>query len=134
MSQARPSSRMTRPKMAKTPAAAPTAVPRRILVIFSETSALASSISSRTRTLARSEISWTAAAIWGPSSGCPGSGAKALDEEGEGDAAHEGRADEELDGRPPGGRADAGDGRSGLEGRQAGVVAAGAVAGGGGWR
>src|SRR4051794_22219686 len=110
---------MVRPKIAKMPAAVPTTAPRTSLLTFSATSALASSISSRTSRLARSEISWTAAAIWGPSSGCPGSGAKALDQEGEGDAAQEGGADEDL-GRHalPLVAADPGDRRGGLERRQ----------------
>src|SRR5688500_1980910 len=91
---------MVRPKIPNTPAAVPTTAPRTSLLTFSETSALASSISSRTSSVARSEISWTAEAIWGELSCEPFGGgrsaAKALDEKGEGDAAHEGGADQDL--------------------------------------
>src|SRR3954447_7989235 len=70
--------------MAKTPAALPTTAPRTSLFTFSEISALASSISSRTSRLARSEISWTAVAICGLSSGFPGSVAMGLSRDGGG--------------------------------------------------
>src|SRR3982750_2269513 len=67
------------------------------LLIFSEISALASSISSRMSRDARSEMSWTAAAICGEESSR--SGAKALDQEGEGDSTQDRRPDEALGGR-----------------------------------
>src|SRR3954453_18604269 len=74
---AKPWMRIDRPKMAKTAAAAPMAAPLASDWTFSVTSALASSISSRTRTCARSEISCTAAVI---SFGRPvGSAAKTLE-------------------------------------------------------
>src|SRR4029453_13156494 len=120
--------RMVRPNTANTPAAVPTTAPRTSLVTFSVISALASSISSRTSRLARSGISLTAVAIWGPASGFPGSGAKALDQEGEGDAAQERGADEDLGGQPlPLVGGDAGDRRSGLERGQPGLLSPGAV-------
>src|SRR5262249_36018881 len=56
-SQAMPSTIRTSANAANTPAAAPTAEPRMILPTFSLTSALASSISSRTRTEVFSETS-----------------------------------------------------------------------------
>src|SRR3954470_17296589 len=49
--------------MAKIPAAAPMAAPRASWVSFAVTSTLASSISSRTRSWARSETSWIAWAM-----------------------------------------------------------------------
>src|SRR5919201_5000309 len=94
-SQARPSSRTAIANTAKTPAATPTTAPRTSLEIFSETSALASSISSRTSVAARSEMSWIADAIWGEALS-RSSGAKALEDEGEGDAAQEGGAEQDL--------------------------------------
>src|SRR5436309_15836039 len=85
---------MARPKTANTPAAAAMTTARMSLLIFSETSALASSISSRISRDARSEMSWTAAAICGEES--LRSGAKALEQEGEGDSTQERRPDEDL--------------------------------------
>src|SRR3954453_11458412 len=73
---------MDSPKIAKTPAAAATAAPFRSLETFSVISVLASSISSRTRTCARSATSCTAAEI---SVGDPvgvGSAAKAPEDHG----------------------------------------------------
>src|SRR3954452_5560029 len=79
-SQAKPSRRIDRPKMANTPAAAPIAAPLAIFETFSVISVLASSISSRTSTCARSVTSWIAAEI---SRGLPaGSAAKALEDHG----------------------------------------------------
>ena len=46
------------------PAAIPTTAPLMSLVIFSVTSTLASSISSRTSSVARSETSWIACAMF----------------------------------------------------------------------
>src|SRR3954451_15084868 len=95
-SHAKPSSRIDRPKMAKTPAAAPIAAPLAILETFSVISVLASSISSRTRTWARSATSCTASEI---SFGVPvvvGSAAKASQDHGGQDAAGERDADLHL--------------------------------------
>src|SRR3954453_17738116 len=83
--------RMESPKIAKTPAAAPTAAPLASLVTFSVTSVLASSISSRTRTCARSVTSCSAVAI---SFGLPeDSAAKALEDQGGHETAGECDAD-----------------------------------------
>src|SRR5947208_975203 len=76
----------------KMPAAAPTIAPRISWLTFSETSALASSISSRISSDARSEISWTAA----PMLCCSGSAAKAPDQDRENDAPGERRPDQHL--------------------------------------
>src|SRR6478672_10790118 len=95
-SHAKPSSRIDRPKMANTPAAAPIAAPLAILVTFSVISVLASSISSRTSSCARSATSCTAAEI---SCGVPvgvGSAAKAFQDHGGHEAAGEGDADLHL--------------------------------------
>src|SRR6185436_161489 len=79
-SQAIPWRIMISARKAKAPAAMPTAEPRRILPTFSETSALASSISSRTRVEAFSETSTTMSASerWsssgGGGGGVPGGG------------------------------------------------------------
>src|SRR3954447_2677165 len=62
-SQASPSNMRTTAKITKTAAAPPTAAPFASFDIFSDTSALASSISSRTSSEARSEISLTASAM-----------------------------------------------------------------------
>src|SRR3954452_1044896 len=95
-SQAKPSRRIDRPKIANTPAAAPIAAPLAIFETFSVISVLASSISSRTRTCARSATSCTAAEI---SVGVPvgvGSAAKAPQDHGGHDAAGERDADLHL--------------------------------------
>src|SRR3954447_3309530 len=78
-----------------TPATPPMAAPLTIFCSFWVTSALASSISSRTMTCARSVTSCSAAEI---SCGVPVGSlvAKALEEEGEQEAAGEGRADLDL--------------------------------------
>src|SRR5436190_9567217 len=104
----------------KIPAAAPMITPLTRRLIFCWTSAFASSISSRMSVVARSEISWTAAGMlcaWG----CPLSSAKAPQDDGQGDAAHEGGADEQLgspDAAPSGHGELAPCGRLGLGGRR----------------
>src|SRR3954465_18003 len=87
---------MDSPKIAKTPAAAATAAPFRSVEPFSVISVLASSISSRTRTWARSATSCTVAEI---SFGVPvvvGSAAKASQDHGGQYAAGERDADLHL--------------------------------------
>src|SRR3954454_7554496 len=101
--------------MAKMPAAAAIAAPLTRLWTFSVTPFFASSISSRTRTRARSATSCTAAEI---SFGVPaGSAAKALEDQGGHQAAGECDADLHLGAllHPDGGRRG---GRGRLEGRR----------------
>jgi len=79
--------------MAKTPNTAPAATaaaPRASLVAFVVTSALASSISSRTRRVTRSETSLRATAMFSLLSG------KALEDQGGDEAAGERSADRDL--------------------------------------
>src|SRR4051812_2794384 len=84
-------------KIAKTAAAPPTAAPFASREIFCEISALASSISSRTSSEARSEISLTASAmreavLWSVSVVT----AQSLQDHGRHEAAGKGGADEQL--------------------------------------
>src|SRR3954452_9254462 len=93
-SHAKPLISTLRPKMANTAAAPPTTAPLTSFWTFSVTSVLASSISSRTSSCARSATSCTAAEI---SFGVPaGSAAKTLEDQGGNDAAGERQADLDL--------------------------------------
>src|SRR5450755_3274109 len=106
IAQAMVSSTKTR---ANTPNTAPTATaaaPRAMLDTFSVTSALASSISSRTRTESFSETSVTAVARLSPGSGR--SAGKALEDHGEDESAGERRTDGQLGALLSGGHDDVG--------------------------
>src|SRR3954469_2584948 len=81
-----------RPKTAKTPATMPIAAPLTSFVIFWVSSALASAISSRTRSWARSVTSWTAWPSWEVS----GSGTKGPQDLREGECGGEGDPDLDL--------------------------------------
>src|SRR4051794_2733385 len=91
---------MTSPAITKMPAAAPTAAPRASVVSLVEISALASSISSRTRSWALSETSLMASTIVCELLSVVA--AKALEDQGGEEAAGECCADDDL--RPLGGR------------------------------
>src|SRR5215207_246411 len=100
MPQAAECSRNSSPLTTKIPAARPTTAPLISFETFALISALASSISSRTSSEARSETSVIACAIDASRASAPGwatcSAGKALEQEGEGEATREGSADDQL--------------------------------------
>src|SRR5579863_9053804 len=80
----------------KPPAATPTPAPMRIFLTFAPISAFASSISSRISSVACSEISVIAAAMFAGASSCSVSAAKAPQQERRDQPAGERRADQQL--------------------------------------